>query len=450
MRPARPLVVGLVCCVALAAAFRFTAGAPAAPVTFAASVFGATWSATDEAVASGAVGRAWLWGPAPTSPGIAEQYQEAPGGTRLVQYFDKARMELTDPVSGAVTTGLLTRELVTGRIQVGDGPNAIDARPHGGTLPLAGDVTNTAPTYAQLRDRIDRPRPDETGQFVADMLELPAGGTGETPLVTRANGMPRATDDPNAKLAHFVPETGQTIPQAFRAFLTAGGPTLVNGALVERTPLYDWRSVAGYPIMPAFWATVRVGGAPTLVMVQLFERRVLTYTPSNPAGFQVEMGNIGQHYFQFRYLGPDATLLPATAPPIPPSSAKPPKSTTAPRPTVTPVITGTGPVRLVGLVAHTADGTPDPTSETVTIRNDSLATVDISRWSLVDRSGKNIFVFPAFALLPGGAITVHSGRGTNSGNDLYWGKTVSIWNNHGDTATLRDASGAVVSTFTFG
>jgi hypothetical protein len=28
---------------------------------------------------------------------------------------------------------------------------------------------------------------------------------------------------------------------------------------------------------------------------------VLTYTPSNPAAFRVEMGNVGQHYFRWRY-----------------------------------------------------------------------------------------------------------------------------------------------------
>ncbi|MGI8690178.1 MAG: fibronectin type III domain-containing protein, partial [Thermomicrobiales bacterium] len=38
------------------------------------------------------------------------------------------------------------------------------------------------------------------------------------------------------------------------------------------------------------------------VLVQPFQRRVLSYTPTNPPGFQVEMGNIGQHYYQWRYL----------------------------------------------------------------------------------------------------------------------------------------------------
>ena len=37
--------------------------------------------------------------------------------------------------------------------------------------------------------------------------------------------------------------------------------------------------------------------------MQCFERRCLTYTPANPAGWQVEAGNVGQHYYQWRYGG---------------------------------------------------------------------------------------------------------------------------------------------------
>jgi hypothetical protein len=44
-----------------------------------------------------------------------------------------------------------------------------------------------------------------------------------------------------------------------------------------------------------------VGGVEKDIMVQIFERRVLTFTPSNPEQYKVEMGNVGQHYFQWRY-----------------------------------------------------------------------------------------------------------------------------------------------------
>lgn len=41
--------------------------------------------------------------------------------------------------------------------------------------------------------------------------------------------------------------------------------------------------------------------------MQGFERRVLTYTPSNPTAFRVEFGNIGQHYLLWRYNGKPPT-----------------------------------------------------------------------------------------------------------------------------------------------
>ena len=57
----------------------------------------------------------------------------------------------------------------------------------------------------------------------------------------------------------------------------------------------------GYPITEAYWASVKVAGVTQDVLMQCFERRCLTYTPGNPAGWQVEAGNVGRHYYQWRY-----------------------------------------------------------------------------------------------------------------------------------------------------
>ena len=57
----------------------------------------------------------------------------------------------------------------------------------------------------------------------------------------------------------------------------------------------------GYPITEAYWATVKVAGVAQDVLVQCFERRCLTYTPGNAAGWEVEAGNVGQHYYAWRY-----------------------------------------------------------------------------------------------------------------------------------------------------
>jgi hypothetical protein len=57
----------------------------------------------------------------------------------------------------------------------------------------------------------------------------------------------------------------------------------------------------GFPIIEAFWAEVTVDGLARDVLVQCFERRCLTYTPDNPEGWKVEAGNVGQHYYRWRY-----------------------------------------------------------------------------------------------------------------------------------------------------
>src|SRR5438045_4778708 len=73
------------------------------------STFYRVWSRADEPVASGAAARSWLWGPAPFAV-ANEPYAESATGRRLVEYLDKARMEMNDPAADRnspwfVTTG---------------------------------------------------------------------------------------------------------------------------------------------------------------------------------------------------------------------------------------------------------------------------------------------------------------------------------------------------------
>jgi hypothetical protein len=49
-------------------------------------------------------------------------------------------------------------------------------------------------------------------------------------------------------------------------------------------------------------------------------------------------------------------------------------------------------------------------------------------------------------------VTVHTGKGTNGkpgAADRYWGSGNYIWNNTGDTATLRSATGKTINTCKF-
>jgi hypothetical protein len=94
---------------------------------------------------------------------------------------------------------------------------------------------------------------------------------------------------------------GLGIPKVFWDFMNRPGDVVEGGNRVGANPLYDWRYVIGEPLTEAYWVFIKVGGVEQGVLVQAFERRLLTFTPSNAAAFQVEMGNIGRHYFEWRY-----------------------------------------------------------------------------------------------------------------------------------------------------
>ena len=87
--------------------------------------FDRAWVRVDGPVSTGAASRSWVWGPTRYGDARTEQYAESPNGARIVQYFDKSRMEITNPAGDStspwyVTNGLLVVELVTGRLQMGD------------------------------------------------------------------------------------------------------------------------------------------------------------------------------------------------------------------------------------------------------------------------------------------------------------------------------------------
>ena len=101
---------------------------------------------------------------------------------------------------------------------------------------------------------------------------------------------------------HYVAETRHNIPGIFWAFLNQQGPIRLPDGTISTEQLTDpWFFATGLPISEAYWARAKIAGQQKDVLIQAFERRVLTYNPTNPAGFQVEVGNVGQHYVAWRY-----------------------------------------------------------------------------------------------------------------------------------------------------
>ena len=115
--------------------------------------------------------------------------------------------------------------------------------------------------------------------------------------------------------------------------MNRGGRGNVDGQMAVDRPVMNWIFTIGYPISEAFWTRVKAAGEPTDVLIQLFERRALVHVPSYRAPWNVQMANVGTHYFQWRY-GPAAPGPVATAPAPPPPA--PPASPTAAPPTIPP------------------------------------------------------------------------------------------------------------------
>jgi hypothetical protein len=82
--------------------------------------------------------------------------------------------------------------------------------------------------------------------------------------------------------------------------------------------------------------------------------------------------------------------------------------------------------------------------EWVQVHNYGVKPWTLTGWSLRDATGYK-FVFPDdFTIQPGDTVTVHTGSGKDRVLHLYWGQGNYIWNNTGDKATLKNASGKVV------
>jgi hypothetical protein len=201
-------------------------------------------------------------------------------------------MEVTNPHDDRseqwyVTNGLLVMELVTGRMQVGD--NRFDTR-GAAWVNIAGDPDDiNGPTYAAF----------------ASLLDLPAVGPDQTLLLTvdRSGrvGANQHLAEYDVSSGPFISETSHRIAGVFWEYLNSSGPIASGDTLTDGRLFEPWFYATGYPISEAYWARVKVKNVIQDVLIQCFERRCLTYTPSNPEGWKVEMGNVGLHYRDWRY-----------------------------------------------------------------------------------------------------------------------------------------------------
>jgi hypothetical protein len=237
------------------------------------------WWLADGPVAEDLVKRSWLWGP-DSWIAVSERYDEEPDRARMVYYFDKARVEVNiGELHEGLTAGLLVRDMILGSVQVGE-ETFLPREP--AQVALAGDGiewNEGAPTYASLHSVASI----EEGREVAPRPGLDIVET------LGADGI-IGTDEAlagHARYASYDETLGHNIADVFDSYL--------SDLAIDR------HMSVGLPLSEPYWVMTLVNQEPTWVLVQAFERRLLTFTPTNDPDWQVEMGNVGRHYYEWRY-----------------------------------------------------------------------------------------------------------------------------------------------------
>jgi hypothetical protein len=83
----------------------------------------------------------------------------------------------------------------------------------------------------------------------------------------------------------------------------------------------------------------------------------------------------------------------------------------------------------------------------VEIANEGTGSIDLTGWTLMNVEN-HTYSFPAnFTLKASSTVRVHSGYGDNTSPDLF--NSTLLWSEMGDTATLKDAAGKIVSEYKY-
>jgi hypothetical protein len=87
--------------------------------------------------------------------------------------------------------------------------------------------------------------------------------------------------------------------------------------------------------------------------------------------------------------------------------------------------------------------------EYVTFKNTTSASINVSGWSIVDGASHK-FSFASRSVAAGASFRLHTGSGTATTTDAYWGSGSGIWNDTGDSFTLANPNGSTAQTGSYG
>jgi hypothetical protein len=246
--------------------------------------FDAVWAQADQPVADGTVVGSWMWGPKPLGA-TYERYSESPGGQRMVQFYDKSRMEINHPDSDPnspwyITNGRLVWEMMTGLKQIGD--NEFEER-FPAAVNVAGDLDRSGLHFSALAGFATLYGTENCAVRNTNLIDTFIINYQEVQK-------PDVVDAYNVTNGIYVEEACHNVANVFHEWMT--DPV----SRVGNNPTNNWIYPVGLPLTEPYWTHTWVGGKNQPVLVQAFERRVLTYTPGNSDAWRVENGNVGRQY----------------------------------------------------------------------------------------------------------------------------------------------------------
>lgn len=90
-------------------------------------------------------------------------------------------------------------------------------------------------------------------------------------------------------------------------------------------------------------------------------------------------------------------------------------------------------------------------AEWIRLTNNTSKAISLKGWTLRDKQN-HVYTFASYNLGAHKYVMVRTGKGTNgkpASTDRYWGSGNYIWNNTGDTATVKNNKAKVIDTCTW-
>jgi Lamin Tail Domain len=86
--------------------------------------------------------------------------------------------------------------------------------------------------------------------------------------------------------------------------------------------------------------------------------------------------------------------------------------------------------------------------EWIQLHNGCSTSRSLHYWKIKDVAG-HTYTFGTYTLGAYKYVKIHTGKGTNTTTDRYWGSGWYIWNNTGDTAYVRNGSGTLIDSCSY-